>query len=171
MKFIMINSPSCVGKSTAVNNILAESAHFYKLSYDAQKWLFSKYNPSTHSEDVCKILGVLAGAVSEMGYDIICDGARYKNSREILFDIVKKNGYEIIEINLEADYEVLLKRFEERVITAVANPIKPISNTSVDRFKELFDTYQAERNPNVLTLRTDELSAEEITKSIFKLIA
>jgi len=171
MKFVMINGPCCVGKSTVINTIVSEHGHLYKLSYDAQKWLFSKYNPNTHSEDVCKVLGVLAGTVSEMGYDIICDGARFKDSRETLFDIVKKNGYEIIEINLEADFEVLLQRFKERVTNAAVDTSNPISNTSVERFKELFDIYQVEKNPTVVTLRTDKLSPKEITKNIFELIA
>ena len=170
MKFIMINGTSCVGKSTAVNRVLEEHSHFYKLSYDAQKWHFSKYNRNTHFEDVQVIVRAIASAVSEMGYDIICDSALYRKNREALFEIVEKYGYEIIEINLEADYEVLATRFDERVANALVNKSKTISNTSKERFREIYDTYQSEKNSDAIVLRTDELNGEEVAQKIFQLI-
>lgn len=170
MKFIMINGPSCVGKSTLVNRVLEERSHFYKLSYDSQKWNFSKYDRTTHFEDVIEVVRSLASTVSKMGYHILCDSALYRKNRETLFDIVNKNGYEIIEINLEAEYQVLLKRFDERVTNALANKSKTISNTSKDRFKELYDIYEGEKNPNAVVLRTDKLGPEEIASKVFEYI-
>jgi cytidylate kinase len=105
-----------------------------------------------------------------MGYHILCDSALYRKNRETLFDIVNKNGYEIIEINLEAEYQVLLKRFDERVTNALANKSKTISNTSKDRFKELYDIYEGEKNPNAVVLRTDKLGPEEIASKVFEYI-
>lgn len=166
MKFIMINGPSCVGKSTTVNRILEEREHFYKLSYDDQKWRFSKYDRDTHFEDVQKVIRALANTVAEMGYDIVCDSALYRKNREALFEIVKGYGYEIVEINLEADYDLIAARFDERVANAIANKSKTISNTSKKRFRELFDIYNTEKNNGALTLRTDQLSPEEIVEKI-----
>ena len=167
MKFIIVNGPSCTGKSTAVNQVLEKFPHFYKLSYDAQKWHFSKYDRTTHFDDVHTVVRALAETVCKLKYNIICDSALYKKDREFLFEIVKKHGYEIVEINLEAEYEVVAKRFDERVASALANKSKTISNTSKERFKEIYDIYQAEKNLDAIEIRTDTNTPEEVAKQMF----
>ena len=62
MKFVIINGPSCAGKSTVTNQIILERDRFYKLSYDAQKWLFSKYKADFQFEDVTNVIQALAEA-------------------------------------------------------------------------------------------------------------
>jgi predicted kinase len=170
MKFIMLNGPSCAGKSTIVSRIMAEKERYYKLSYDAQKWLFSKYDRNIHFEDVRTVQRGLAETVCGLSYNIICDSALYKENREKLLSIPKKYGYEVIEINLEADYETLAVRFDERVKDALAKNSKTISSTSKERFKELYDIYQSEKNSSAVVLRTDLHNQEEIFKSILELI-
>ena len=112
----------------------------------------------------------MAEAVCGMNYNIICDSALHKENREVLLDIPRRHGYEIIEINLEAGYEVLVERFNERVEKANATPNAKISNTSIDRFKELYDIYQTNKNPNAVVFNTDKQSIEEVVGEIFKLI-
>lgn len=73
---------------------------------------------------------------------------------------------EVIEINLEADYDVLLRRFDERVAYALTNPESRISNISKERFKELYDTYEQEKNLQAATIRTDILSPEEVIERV-----
>ena len=82
----------------------------------------------------------------------------------------KDNDYEVVEINLEADWEVVSKRFEERVKSALANPERRIANLSTERFRELFDIYQNEKNPSAIIFRTDTQSIEEVSGSILKLL-
>ena len=89
MKFIMLNGPSCAGKSTIVNRIMSEKDKYYKLSYDAQKWLFSKYDRNVHFEDVRAVQRALAEAVCGLNYNIICDSALYRENREKLLSIQK----------------------------------------------------------------------------------
>src|SRR3990172_11441793 len=122
MKFVLINGASCSGKSTVVKKILEEKERYYKLSYDALKWSFSRYKSDDHFDDVRRLLRAVAETVCEMGYHIVCDSALHKETRDKLFAIAKKNGYEIIEINLEADWKVLVRRFNKRVADAEANP-------------------------------------------------
>ncbi len=73
---------------------------------------------------------------------------------------------------MELDYDVALKRFNERVASAMLVPEKErrISNTSVVRFKELNDIYDREKNSSATTFRTDKLSPEEISGEIIKLL-
>lgn len=169
MKFIMLNGSSCAGKSTIVNRIMSEKERYYKLSYDAQKWLFSKYDRNIHFEDVRVVQRALAETVCSLNYNIICDSALYRENREKLLSIPKKYGYEIVEINLEADYEILAVRFDERVKDALAKNSKTISNTSKERFKELYNIYQSEKNNPATVFRTDLLSEEEVVNSILQM--
>lgn len=170
MKFIMLNGCSCSGKSTVVKRVMAEKENFYQLSSDPQKWLFSKYDKNNHFDDLRKIMKSLAETVCEMSYNIICDSALHREDREELLGIARKHEYEIIEINLEADYEVLAKRFDERVEKALTTPNAKISNTSKERFKELYDIFNSEKNLSAIVFHTDTQSVDEVVESILKLI-
>lgn len=172
MNFIILNGSSCSGKSAIVKNILEKRDGLFYLSFDRIKWLFSKYSSVNHGDDVGEVLLSVANKICEMKYDVICDSGLHKSWREKLINIATLNGYKIIEINLEADYEVLARRFDERVAKAMATPEKErkISNISKERFKELFDIFQKEKNTAAITFRTDTQSIEEIAESIIKLL-
>ena len=171
MNFIILNGSSCSGKSTIVKNILEKSDRLFYLSFDRIKWLFSKYSSVDHGDDVGEVLLSVANKICEMKYGVICDSGLHKSWRDKLINIVTLHNYKIIEINLEADYEVLAQRFDERVAKALATPEKDrrISNISVERFKELYDIFQKEKNPSAITFRTDTQSDEEIAENIIKL--
>lgn len=170
MKFIMLNGSSCSGKSELVKKVMESKDKYYKLAYDSQKWLFSKYTPDTHFEDVRKIQKALAECVCGMGYNIICDSALYRDNREELLNIPRKYGYEVVEINLEADYAVLEKRFDQRIVDAKANPRTRMSNWSKDRFKELYNIFQTEKNSDAIVIRTDTQSLEQAAEELFKFV-
>jgi predicted kinase len=169
MKFIMLNGSSCSGKSTIMQKILESKERYYQLSYDYLKWSFSQYRPDTHFDDVRKLVRAVAISVCGMGYNVACDSALHQETRDQLLKIPKEHGYDIIEINLEADYEILAQRFDERVADALAKQSKRISNTSKERFKELFDIYQAEKNPAAITIRTDVETVENVAYKILAL--
>lgn len=169
MKFIVLNGSPCSGKSTLAKRIIEERDHFYRLSYDSQKWLFSHYKPDTHFEDVMEILAAITEKVCELNYNVVCSSVMYRSTRERLLGIAKKHGYEILEINLSAPFEMLEKRFEERVARALEDPRNKTSNTSKERFKQIYSTYEQEKNPNAITLRTDrdvDVTVSELLKII-----
>jgi predicted kinase len=170
MKFVMLNGHSCSGKSTVVKRIIAEKDQYYQLSYDSLKWLFSKYSREAHSRDVQKLVQAVAESVCAMRYNIICDSALHKETRDLLLEIPRRHEYEIIEINLEADYEILARRFDVRIADALRNPERKISNLSKDRFNELYRTYEEEKNPNVIIIRTDMHSIDEVANKVLALI-
>jgi predicted kinase len=172
MKLIIINGSSCSGKSTTLKKIMSKREHLFWLSQDTIKWLFSKYSYENNYRDLEKIILDLAYSVFKIKYDVIFDSPLYKEFRQKLIDLAVKYKYEVIEINLELEYEVALKRFNERVTNAMLIPEKErkISNTSIDRFKELNDIYNQEKNNSAITFRTDKLDAEEISEEIIKLL-
>lgn len=170
MKLILINGSTCAGKSTLVKAVLKQRERLYYLSYDALKWGFSQYAPQVHGADVVTVMFAVAEIIFALKYDIICDSVLIREHREQLVALAKKHDYEIVEINIEASYDILLKRFDERVARAKADPTIRISNLSRERFQELYDMYESGKNPSVPTIRTDKYSVEENIESVLKLI-
>lgn len=148
---------------------MKEKDHFFHLHYDSLKWSFSQYSNEKHYKDVQKIVLAVALAVFNMDYNVISDSSLTKEFREKLINLAKQKDYEIIEINLEADYEILLDRFRERVASALKNPERRISNLSEDRFKELFDIFTSEKNPSAISFRTDTQTIDQVSESVMNL--
>lgn len=169
MKLIIFNGASCSGKSTVIKNIMKRKEHYFHLSYDSIKWQFSQYASGKYYEDIHQVMNSILRVICELKYNVVTE-ARHKISRQKHIDIATKYGYEIVEINLEADYEILLKRFEEKVASALANPERRMANFSTERFKEIFDGYQSEKNHSAITFRTDKQSVKEVSESVFKLL-
>ena len=65
---------------------------------------------------------------------------------------------------------VLERRFGERHTSAAAQPERRISNTSKERFKELYDIYEAEKNPSAITLHTDEQDIDAVFRKVQEII-
>ena len=172
MKLIILNGSSCSGKSTIIKNVMREKDNFFHLHYDSLKWSFSKYSKEKHYKDVQKIVLAVAETVFKMRYDVISDSSLTRIFREKLISLANKNDYKILEINLEADYKVLLKRFNERVASALLVPEKDrrISNLSVDRFKELFNIFNQEKSSSAKTFRTDTQSIENVSEKVIELL-
>ncbi len=108
----------------------------------------------------------MADTVFAMKYDVISDTALHKDFRTLLLTLARERGREVIEVNLEANYSVLEKRFEARIAEAHARPEKKISNFSKERFKELFEMYHRDKNTSATTFRTDLETSEAITEKI-----
>ncbi len=172
MKLLILNGSSCSGKSTIVKNIMQQEEHLFHLSYDSLKWLFSKYSHEEQFKNVREVLIAVAVAIFKQQYNVICDSALYKEQRNKLIDLAKGKGYDVIEINLEADYNVLSKRFDERVEQALETPVheRKISNLSKDRFNQLHNIFHSEKNSQAITFKTDIQSIEEISQEIIKLL-
>lgn len=170
MFFLSINGPSCSGKSTIIKEIMKIQPNLFYLSYDSLKWFFSGYNSKTHYQKVFNLILHVANFPLEQKYNIISDTSLYREDRNKLISLAKKCDYKIIEINLEADFSVLEKRFDERVSKALANPNSRISNISKERFKELVEIFEKEKNDQAIKIRTDNQTIEEAVKNILEFI-
>jgi len=164
MKLVILNGASCSGKSTVIEKLMKHKERYFHLSYDALKWQFSQYASGKYYEDLHKLRLAMLRALCELKYNVITE-AVHEVSRQKHIDIAAEYGYEIVEINLEADYETLLKRRGERI---AARDRK--EDFSQERFDALFNAYQSEKNNQAITFKTDTQSAEEIAESILKLL-
>jgi predicted kinase len=169
MKLLILNGASCSGKSSVIKYIMKKRDPLFHLGYDSFKWSFSNYNQDKNYQDVQKIVLTVASTVFKMGYDVVSDSALYSKSREELINLATLAGYQIVLVNLEAKPEVLAKRFDERVASALATPERRISNLSQDRFQELREIFEKEKDPQAISIRTDNQSIEEVAESILKL--
>lgn len=172
MKLIIINGSSCSGKSSIIKVLMKKHNKLFHLYYDSLKWLFSKYNREEHYKDVQRIALSVAKEIFSMKYDVISDSGITKEFREQLINMARENHYKIIKINLEADFDILLKRFNERVESALKVPEndRKISNLSVDRFKELYNIYNQEKDNEATIFRSDLESPEKIAEEISKML-
>jgi len=170
MKLVILNGSSCSGKSTIIKNMINEKERYFHLSYDFLKHSFSKYKSAEHYQEVQKVVMAVAETVLKMKYNIITDSVLYKASRTKLVKLAKKAGYEILEINLEADYKILAARFDQRVEAHLNGSGMRITNLSKKRFKELYEIFQQEKNPKAISFRTDTQSIEEVSKQVLKLL-
>ena len=169
MKLLILNGNSCSGKSTIVKYIMKQKENLFHLSYDSLKWSFANYKSEKHYKDVQQIKLAVASSVFKLKYDVVSDGGLYKASREELINLALLARYQIVEINLEASPEVLADRFNERVSRALATPERRISNLSFERFQELSNIFESEKNSQAITFRTDMQDPEDIADKILKL--
>jgi predicted ABC-type ATPase len=168
MKLLILNGGSCSGKSSVIKYIMKKRKHLFHLGYDSLKWSFSDYTSEKYYKDVQKIILVVADAIFKMNYDVISDSTLYAKSRKELINLATLAGYQILEVNLEAEPEVLAKRFDERVASALATPERKISNLSKDRFQELLNIFEREKNPQAISIKTDTQTVEDVAENILK---
>ena len=164
-KIIVINGPSCAGKSTIVDKIFETKQDIFWLKFDAIKRFFIDYDSSSDKQKVTEILVVIGKDRIERQEDILLEDhnavSDYKNT-EVL-DYAKEKGYSVYEYNIEAPYDVLLSRFRLRA----SNPRPGIKiNSSEKRHKSFYDKYLEGKNANIKTFDTSLQSAEEISKEI-----
>ncbi|MDQ3075999.1 MAG: ATP-binding protein [bacterium] len=169
MKLIILNGSPCSGKSTIIKHIMKKEEHLFYLSYDALKRSFSQYEFGKFHDDVYHVVLAVAEAVFKMKYDVICDTALYKITKDKIINLAKEHEYKVLEVNLETEWDVLLDRYKARVAKNLANTDTKIANISPERFKELFDTYNNEKNNNAISFHTDIGDGREVAEKIMKL--
>lgn len=164
---LLVNGPSCVGKSTLIKNILQQKEDYFHLSYDTIKWLFSKYHFYKHTNSVESILFSILKVICKKNHNIICDYVIHPKDRKKVIQIVEKYNYKIISINLEAPLKILNERFEEE---RQINIERKRLGTTHERFREIYDTYHKEKDKNAKTFDTGKINADSLAKKVFKIL-
>ncbi len=165
-KLILINGPSCAGKSTVVSSFFEAKKDIFWLKYDAVKRFFVDYEPATDKQKVVDLLTVIAKDRITKNETILAEGLIDESFYDIQ-QFAKDSGYTIYEFNIEAPYDVLLARFRERV----KNPIPGIKiNSSEDKHLEIYTRYQSTKNQNAVTLNTNVMTPEDISHTILETI-
>ena len=169
MKLIILNGSPCSGKSTIIKHIMQREEHLFYLSYDALKRSFSQYEFGKFHDDVYHVVLAVAEAVFKMKYDVVCDTALYKITKDKIIDLAKEHEYKIIEVNLETEWDVLVERYKMRVAKNLANTEKKIANITPERFKELYDIYNNEKSADAVVFHTDVGDGRDVAEKVMQL--
>ncbi len=159
-KIIIINGPSCAGKSTIIDEFFLYKKKFFWLKYDAIKRFFVDYNPISDKEKVQELVILVGKNRIDKDENIL-----FENRIDEVVDYAECKGYSIFEFNIEAPYEILLQRFRERMLN-IKTGIKV--NTSESRHREIYNAYTLHKKNNTITFDTSILTKEEIVLQIIK---
>jgi tRNA uridine 5-carbamoylmethylation protein Kti12 len=159
---LIINGPSCGGKTAVAKTLLDQYASIFNAQSDQIKWLVSDYDPNVHRGIIHEMILELIKVALKNKLSVLKQGASYKP--EILIQIAKDFNVPLFIANITAPKEILEKRFLER-IEAKKNGAR-VSNVDPKRFAELNDLYQASKMDSELEFDSSLQSPEEIAFAI-----
>lgn len=167
---VIINGPLCSGKSTVAKLLSENKSDIFHISGDKIKWFISDYSSEKYTKTgiINRLLLSLVSQAAKEGLLIVIEGniALLKESEEYL-KIAEDNNMNFYQCNIEAPYDILLKRFNQRVIGALESKIK-ISAKTEDDMKSRYDSYQELKNKNVQLFDSSKMSPQQIVKEIEK---
>lgn len=163
--FLIVNGPSCGGKSTVSKILLEQYGGIFNAKSDHIKWLISDYEATTHRAIVHEMtLGLIKTALNN-GLSVLKEGGF---EPETLTQIAKDYNTPLFVANISAPRDILDKRFLER-IEAKKNGAK-ISNVDPKRFSELCEMYLTSKMSTPLEFDSSLQSPEDISVAIAKYI-
>lgn len=165
---VILNGPSCVGKSSVVTELGKLQPNLFHLAFDRVKWSFLDYTSGSHTEEIYKLLMLIEEEAIRNEWPLIHEGGLYPKYLQSIIDVAEKAGYRSLCINLTAPKEVLLTRFKQRV-EEVTLLNKKIGNTKEDRFWEIYDITEQGKDQSAPTYDTSVMTSEDIAKEIVKL--
>lgn len=168
-KVIFIKWPSCAWKSTIVKSILEKHEELFHINKDRIKWLISNY--SNQNQHHLSMLDDMLVSMTKIALNNWMNVIIEWQSKlyTLLESYLSENDIEILLIYIEAPYDILEKRFYERLRDVELNWWR-VANKSIDRFREIYDEYISEKKENILTLDTSILSKDEAINKAIKYI-
>ncbi len=164
--FLIINGPSCGGKSLVSNVLFQKYGGIYNGKSDAIKWLISDYDANLHRGIVHHMtLETMRVALSH-GLSVFTEGALWEPEKYIEMAKIAKVSFFVA--NIDAPWEVLVSRFKTRA-EAKKQGVK-ISNIDPRRFKELYDMYINTKMKTELEFDSSKQNPEEIAEVIVSYI-
>jgi predicted kinase len=159
---LVINGPSCGGKSSVANVILEKYGGIFHAKSDTIKWLISGYKPAEQREAVHQITMATIRVALEHKLSVIKEGALYESEK--LARLAKKLRVPYFVANVSAPKEVLRKRFRMRIEAKKKGA--RIANTSPKRFWELHEMYLENKTASPLEFDSSRQSPQAIAKAI-----
>ncbi len=164
---LVINGPSCGGKSTVVDLFVGEYGNIFQAKSDTIKWLISDYTALLHRDIVHEMtLGAMMVALKN-GLSVIKEGASYNAEKYAM--LAKEFNVDFFAVNIEAPWEIILERFAQR-LEQKKTGVKKIANTDPVRLRELYEMYLTSKDISPLTFDSSKQSAEEIRDAIIEYI-
>ncbi len=160
--FLIVNGPSCGGKSTTSKIILEKYGGIYSAQADHVKWLISDYTPEIHREIVHDMIFETMKVALKNGLSVLKHGALFEPEKIIA--IAKDFNVPVFIANITAPKEILEKRFDAR-IEAKKNGAR-IANVDPKRFEQLYSMYLSTKMDSPLEFDSSVQTPEEIAGAI-----
>lgn len=160
--FLLINGPSCGGKSSVSDILFKKYGGIFNGKSDVIKWLISDYQSDAHRKTVHRMtIETLRVALSH-GLSAIKEGGLWEPQAYV--ELSESAGVPLFIANVEAPWEVLASRFETRV--KAKRQGARISNANPRRFRELYDMYHATKMRTGMEFDSSKESPEQIADRI-----
>jgi hypothetical protein len=169
---LIVNAPPDADQAKVINALACGKERRFIASANRIKWLISDYSAEKTDRDMLNhVLFDLATSAYAKGLSLIVEGSVsiLRGWAKQYLGLVPEYGGASIQVNVEAPYEVLVKRFQERVARADAEG-KKISIRKVSDLKERYDIYQSLKNVQLPTFDSSVMSPEQIAQEIEKLL-
>jgi predicted kinase len=161
---LIINGPSCGGKSSVSDIITGEYGGVFNSRNDTLKWLISDYEPSMHKVVVQDITLAATRAAISANLSVIKEGAFWSEPEDYV-KLAEDTGLPLFVANVEAPWDVLASRFEAR-IQAKKQGVKKIANVDPAKFKAIYDMYRETKADTELNFDSSLQTPEEIANVI-----
>lgn len=164
--FLIINGPSCGGKSSVAKIISDAYGGIYNGRTDAIKWLISDYTWDVYSDIVRAMTFETMKVALANNLSLMTEGTLYQEQQ--FKQLAADTHVPLFIINVEAPWDVLMKRFEERIEAKKQGA--RIANTDPVRFKELYTTYNQTKPETPYVFDSSQQSPEEIAQEVITMI-
>lgn len=159
---LVLNGPSCGGKSSVAKIILEKYSGIYNAKSDQIKWLISGYKSVTYREVVDDMTMATIDQALLYGLPVIKEGGLWVLDK--LKELAKKHSVSFFIANISAPKEVLDERFQER-IQAKKNGAR-IANVDPARFDEIHELFLKTKTDTPLSFDSSASSPEDIAREI-----
>ena len=164
---IFLSWPSCAWKSTVSDALFSKYPWLFRVKSDSIKRFIAWYSRQVHIPAVTNMSFDLSESAMKEWFSLLLE-TRF--SLERYQELANRYWYKVIVINLEAPYDILEKRFFERVSSHKESWSNFPINTDVERFKSLYESYMTDKIPATITFDTSAITVEEIVKTIDNII-
>lgn len=164
---ILIYGPPCSGKSATVECLMAKHSGLFRVCADRIKWFASGYAGGGYRKEVANVvLGVARSALSQ-GLPVVVEANAtiLKRMWPKYRELVEKQDAAFFEINLEAPFELLAARLEQRIASSTSRGNKITLKDAAD-LRRRYDDYLAHKKPCIPTFDSSVLSPNDIAVEI-----
>ena len=160
---ILLSWPSCSWKSTVSDTLFEKYPWIFRVKSDSIKRFISWYTPNLYVNNVTNMCFALCESAMQEWFSLLCE---IRFTLDTYQALAEKYEYKIVTVNLEAPYEILEKRFSERVTAYKESWSKWYMNTDMGRFTSMYEKYMTDKIDATMSFDTSKVTVDETIKTI-----
>lgn len=138
---VLFYGPSCSGKSTICNLLIPKYPWSMHIKTDTIKRFIIWYNPINHVVLARNMTIWLAESAMKENLSLFVEAHLDSKHINTYKELCNHYNYRLITLWFEADYNVLMQRFQERISSIQQQRKKIYANQDIEKFKERYKTY------------------------------